>query len=143
MPHSRKKTRIALSGSDASGCAEVNKHLRPPAQQIPPERQQDFRAACTDHVAKISMDQAVVRENGSGGGSLNADWEVGEHAALGIGKGASNQVERRQCNDRIAETAQPVDQDPLDPFSHGTILRSCAKRGKRQRDQSSPARDLC
>ena len=46
-----------------------------------------------------------------GGGSLCIHWKVGEQDALGIRKGARQQVQAWQRDDRSAETAQAIDQD--------------------------------
>ncbi len=59
------------------------------------------------------MDEVGVFEDGCGGRSFGVDGKVGEEAALGVGKGAGDEVEGRKGNERIAEAAEAVDQDPF------------------------------
>jgi hypothetical protein len=59
------------------------------------------------------VDERGVFEDGRGGRGFGVDGKVGEEAALGVGEGAGDEVKGREGDQRIAEAAQPVDQDPF------------------------------
>jgi hypothetical protein len=59
------------------------------------------------------MDQAGAAKHGRSSRSLGVDWEVGEQAAFGIGKGAGNLVKARERCNGVAQAAQAVNQNPF------------------------------
>ena len=64
------------------------------------------------------MDEAGVLEDGGGGWGFDVDGKVGEQATLGVGEGASDEMEGGQRDQGIAQTAEPIDQNPFDRGGH-------------------------
>lgn len=75
-------------------------------------------AARADGVTHVAVNESGVFEDGGGGRGLGVDGEVGEEAALGVGKGAGDEMEGGKGDDGVAEAAEPVHQHPLRLLVH-------------------------
>ena len=87
-----EKDRVAARGLKASGCSQIDEGLRTPADELPPEREQFERIASPDDVLEVAVDETAGSEDLGGGGSLDVDREVGQHAAFSPGKGTGDEV---------------------------------------------------
>jgi hypothetical protein len=68
------------------------------------------RVACADGVAEEAVDEAGVLEDGGGKWSLGGDGKVGEEASFRVREGARHEMEGRNRDDRVAQTAKTVDE---------------------------------
>lgn len=61
----------------------------------------------------IVVDKLGVTQDGGCGGRFGVDRDVGQQVALRMGEGAGDQMQRRQCDERVSEAAQTIDEDAL------------------------------
>ena len=113
---------ISARRLNAAGCAEIDEDLGPPACDLPPEGEEFGWAAGTYGVGDVLMDEAGVLQDGSGGWGFDIDGEVGEQTALGVREGAGDEMEGGECDQGIAQTAEPIDQNPFDRGGHVCTL---------------------
>ena len=121
-PAETEESLVAASGLDATSRTEVDKYLGSPADELPPESEELSRAAGSDRITEIALDEICVFEDGGGGRGFGVDGKVGEEAALGVGKGLGDEVEGRKSNQGIAQAAQAIDEDPFWGACHRVAL---------------------
>ena len=100
-----KESGVATGGIDSASRAHVDEDLRTPAAELPPETEEFAGIARTGGVAEITVDEVGVLEDRGCGRGFDVDGEVRQEAALGVGKGAGDEVEGRHCNEGVAEAA--------------------------------------
>ena len=109
---------VAASGVEATGAGEVDEDVGTEAADLEGEAEELANGARARGVAHVAVDEAGVLEHGGGGWGLGGDGKVGEEAALGVWKGARNEVERGESDESVAEGAEPIDQDTPSVIIH-------------------------
>jgi hypothetical protein len=104
---------VAAGDLEAAGGGKVDEDIGTPAADLKGEGEEGAGAAGADRVAQVAVDEVGVAEDGFGGRSLGVDGEVVEEAALGGGKGAGDEVEGGQGDERVSEATEAVDEDAL------------------------------
>ena len=87
---------VAAGGFDSASRPHVDEDLGTPAEELPPEGEELARAAGAGRVAEVAVDEIGVFEDGGGWRGFGVDGKVGQQAALGVGKGAGDEVEGRK-----------------------------------------------
>ena len=100
-----KEFGVATGGLDSASRAHVDEDLGTPAEELPPEVEEFAWAPRPGGIAEVAVDEVGVFEDRSGRRGLDVNREVRQQAALCVWKRAGDQVEGRQCNERVAEAA--------------------------------------
>ncbi len=87
-----EKARVSVCGFDASGSSQIDKDLRAPADELPPEREQFERVAGPYDVLEVAADETAASKDLGGSGSFDIHREVGQHAAFGLWKSTRDEV---------------------------------------------------
>src|SRR6185437_5390591 len=103
---------VAAGAVETAGAGEIDEDVGREAADLEGEADEFADGARAGGVAHVAVDEAGVFEHSGGGRGLGGHGQVGEEAALGVRKGARDEMERRKGDERVAETAKPVDQDP-------------------------------
>lgn len=113
---------ITASRRDTAGCTEIDENLGPPSGDLPPEGEEFDWTAGADGVRDVVVNEAGVLQDGRGRRGFDVDGEVGEQSTLGVGEGAGDEMKGGECDQGVAQTAEPIDQNPLDRGGHVCTL---------------------
>ena len=105
---------IASNSAAVAKRGQIYQDLRTKPPNLSPHREDLPQAPHPHRVLQIAMHQTGIPEHRCRRRRLRMNGDIREQAPLGIWKGALNLVEAGKRHDRIAEAAQPVNQDAFD-----------------------------
>jgi hypothetical protein len=84
-----------------------------PAEELPPKAEEFAGTSGAGGITVVAVDEVGVFEDRGGGRGFDVDWKIRQQATFGVGKGAGDEMECRQCDEGVAEAPQSVDQNPF------------------------------